>query len=129
MMLQLFSTAETQSMHHILGCVVALVRQLGSTRVAMLRRVRGFNVNSILSGTSRSNWLDVIYRSIRRIAKEANGYHRSDAILVPIMEHGRIVWRKLDELEELEVVGQHRDWDLEWKSAPCEQRYRSTLLA
>lgn len=95
----------------------------------MLRNLRAYNCQGALIETTREVWLDVVLSITRRFLRELPAHLHRDALLVPVKEGpeavrrskngDKIVWKRLADIEEFEIVGKGFDWRI-WKKSDLE---------
>ena len=81
----------------------------------MLRNLRAFNEVVAVMERRREDWLNVIRSAVYRLVNECDARLHKVALIVPIEDRGTLCWKRLDEIEEFEVVGKEYVWYLEWK--------------
>ena len=78
----------------------------------MLRNLRAFGTWPMRRPASCKSYLDQILRVTHGVLIKNDVHLHKNALLVPFMEGDELVWKRLHEIAELEIVGRDYDWNI-----------------
>ena len=63
---------------------------------------------------SRDTWLHTVLMATKRFLKQYAAHLHKDSLLVPFKGGDGLVWKRLINIAEFEVLGDKYDWDVRW---------------